>query len=1056
MITTLILSALKNKFLTILIFLGIVVLGTVVLYRTPIDALPDLSENQVIVMTEWMGQSPKNVEDQVTHPLTVALQSLPGVKAVRAGSQMGLSMVTVIFSDTVDYYFARDRVSEKLRQVTTDLPPGVTPVLGPDATGLGQIFMYTVDSPDMSLTDLRTVQDYTVRSALQSVPGVAEIASVGGYVKTYEVLVDPIKLAQQNIGLMDITSKIQAANGNVSGRVIAQGDSEIAVQGYGFFTSPASISSLVIGQRSEGIPLTIADIGTVRQSGAYRRDVLADDQTEKVGGIVVMRFGENPLTVIQGIKDRLREIAHSLPTGVTITPYYDRTRLINGAIHTMSRVIIEEMVVTAIILAFFLFHFGATLITNIALIVGVVLTFIFMYFAGIPSNIMSLGGIAISIGTMVDAGIVMTENMYRKLLMHTPKTTAERIALIGDGALEVGRPIMFAILITIVSFVPILSLQGIEGKLFSPLAYTHLFGLFGALITSLLLLPLLGFFFLRGRLHDDQDLPLVRWLQRRYEPILRSALTHRVRQILLVSIFASITYFLAFGIGSEFMPPLQEGTLMYMPVTAPDISEQHAQELLLATNKIIAGFPEVERVVGKAGRADTATDPSPLSMFETIITLKDKAAWPSGYTQDHIVKDMNDAITISGLWNGFTQPIIGRIDMLSTGVRSDVGVKIFGDDPTRLEQLAIQAEDILGAVPGAADVVAVRNSGLQYLNIHLNDDALARYTVQKSDVLMLIATGVGGEIATNTIDGRKRIGIEVRLNETSRQTARDVRALLVPTQHGTRIPLWRVADITQDDGPAMIQSEGGMITSVVQMGIEGRDMGSFVQDAQATLAAKLQLPTGYYTQWTGHYENKLHAEATLRFVLPLVLVIIFALLFIAYHDLGLVMIVMLTIPLSVSGGLLGLLIAGFHFSVSVWVGFVTLFGTAVSMSVVKVVYLENAYRARCGIPLYAGEEHIGPKITGAPKVITKYDITEAIVAGATLRLRPILMTTLVTIIGLIPMLTSEGTGAEVTKPLAVVLIGGLISTALMTLTLVPVLFAYLRERQVGQHGEDLT
>ncbi|MBP9708824.1 MAG: efflux RND transporter permease subunit [Oligoflexales bacterium] len=1050
MINHLIIQAFKNRFLTFLLFLIIVVVGVVVIIKTPVDALPDLSENQVIVMTEWPGQSPTNIEDQISYPLTVSFQGLPGVKAVRGSSQVGLSMITVIFEDSVPYYFARDRVSERLRLISAELPAEVMPVLGPDATGLGHIFMYTLESETHSVTDLRTIQDFTVKYALQSVDGVAEVASVGGYLKTYQILVDPVKLAQYQIPLMDIMEKVQNSNGNVSGKVITTGEKEVAIQGFGFFQSLDSLKQLVIQERADGLPLQLSDIATVRDSGAYRRSILADETGEKVGAIVVMRFGENPLKVIEGVKVRIAEIEKSLPEGVTIKPFYDRTNLIKGAIHTMSRVIVEEMIVTAIILAIFLYHFGATFITNIGLLVGVILTFIFMYAFGIPSNIMSLGGVAISIGTMVDAAIVITENIYRKLLIHKPANFSQKLKLVQEATLEVGRPILFAILITIVSFIPIFSLSGMEGKLFTPLAWTHLFGLTGALISALFLVPLLALYFIRGKLHEDNEIKFVAYLQKLYTPILKGALHNRKRQMAIVSIFAVLSFFLAFRIGSEFMPPLNEGTLLYMPITMPDISEQRAQEMLIATNKIIASFPEVESVMGKAGRASTATDPSPLSMTETVINLKPQEEWRDGMTKEKLIQEMNKKIKIENLWNGFTQPIIGRIDMISTGVRTQVGVKIYGDDPLKLEKYAIEAENILSLVPGAANVVAVRSNGLKYLNITLNEEKLAQFKVPREEVLNIISSGIGGEIVATTIEGRKRFGIEVRFAQNYRQNIEDIRSLLVSSESGTLVTLESVADVSFENGPAMISSEGGLITSVVQMNVAGTDLGSFVNEAKQVLDKKLELPPGYYVEWTGQYEHQLRAKSTLQWVVPAVLLVIFILLYLAYKDLGLVGIIMLTIPLSLSGGLIGLFLAGYNFSVAVWVGFITLFGTAVSMSVIKVVYLENAYRMKFGIPIIEGEGAAHITEQKDPQVITKEGIEEAIVEGATFRLRPILMTALVTIIGLIPMLTSHGTGAEVTKPLAVVLIGGLISSVIMTLSLVPVLFAYLRGKNVGQ------
>lgn len=1049
MILQFIRKSVESRFMTLVVFLCLTILGVILLYRTPVDALPDLSENQVIIMTEWMGQSPKNVEDQVTYPLTVSMQGLAGVKNIRSMSQLGLSMVTVIFEDNVDLYFSRNRVLERLSTVSGQLPPGVTPVLGPDATALGQIFMYTLESDQHSLTDLRTIQDFTVQYALQSVPGVAEVASVGGYVKTYQVVLDPIKMDHYMVSLEMLMDAIRLGNNNISGKVVDIGGKEIAVQVFGFFSDPDEIKNLVLGQRSDGIPLTIADVADVRVSGAFRRTILADQNEEKVGGVIVMRYGENPLSVIKAVKIKMAELEKVLPKGVMLKPYYDRTILIEGTIHTLKRVLIEELVITVVVLAIFLWHFGSTLITAISLILGVLITFISMYLFGVSSNIMSLGGVAIAIGTMVDASIVVSENAYRKLMEHAPKTLAERSRLVIEAAQEVGKPIMFALLITILSFLPIFGLEGMEGKLFAPLAYTHTFALFGALVSGLLLAPLLSYYFLRGKLHSDDDIPVVAYLQKLYKPILFASLKFRKMTFLITAIITVLGGLTIFGIGSEFMPPLDEGSLMYMPITVPDASEKQVQNMLLQTNKIISEFPEVERVVGKAGRARTATDPAPLSMFETIVTLKPKSEWRKDMTKRKLVSEMNKAIKIDNLWNGFTQPIIGRVDMLATGIRAQVGLKIFGDDPVKLEQMAIQAEGLLENVSGSSSIAAIRTMGLKYLNIDIREDLLAKYGVSKMEVLEAVAVGVGGMPITTTIEGRKRFSIEVRLKQAYRQNLEDVKSLPIKGMGGSRVILSNVADITLEDGPNEIQSENGVLRSVVQLNVEGRDLVSFVEDAKAYIGENLPLPEGYFVKWTGQYENHLRAKAKFSWMIPSVIFVIFLLLYMTYKDMELVALVMLTLPLGLVGGFIALFFTGYNFSVSVWVGFITLFGIAASMGVVKVIYLENAFRRRFGL-LLVEEESSAPAAHVKPLPITKEGIQEAVFEGALIRLRPILMTGLTAIIGLIPMVWTTGIGSEVSKPLAVVLIGGLITVVAFTVIILPVLFTVLKERQAAE------
>jgi len=1045
MINKLIKYFFENRFITIVLFGAITLIGIYTVINTPVDALPDLSENQVVIMTQWSGQSPQNIEDQVTYPLTVGMQGLAGVRDIRAMSQLGVSMVTVIFEDSIDEYFARDRVIERLGVISNQLPPDVTPVLGPDATGLGQIYMYTVESDTHSLTELRSIQDFTVKYILQSVQGVAEIASVGGYEKTYQIVIDPVKLNQFNLSISSIINEITQSNNNVSGKVIKSGDNEIAVQAIGFFETNEDIASLTLGKKSDGLPLVLSDIAQVRESGKLRRGILANEEEEKVGGIVVMRYGENPLEVINAVKEAIKQLETALPKGITVEPFYDRTNLIQNAIHTLKVVVTQELIITTVILGIFLYHFGSTIITAIALLVGLLISFILMYFLGIPSNIMSLGGIAIAIGTMVDSAIVITENAYNKLSILQNVSPSKRMKVILHSSLEVGKPIVFAIFIIILSFAPIFTLQGMEGKLFKPLAYTNMFAMVGALIASLFLVPVLATFFLKGNLKQNTDIPIVTWLQKKYKPILEKALAFRKITISLVAGLIVIGGIGFTSLGSEFMPPLDEGSIMYMPMTVPDVSEVRATELLLHTNDIISTFPEVEKVVGKAGRADTAMDPAPLAMLETFITLKPKSEWRKGMTKGKLIREMNKAIKVDKLWNGFTQPIIGRIDMISTGIRSQVGIKIFGDDSQKLEKLAIEVETLMEKFPGSSGVAAIRTSGLKYMNIHLNNELLAKHGIQRSAALNLIAAGVGGKHAGFTIQGRERYGIDIKLEQTYRQSVDDIRSLVLVGKNNAEVTLESVADIELIDGPAVINSENGVIRSAVQMNVRGKDLVSFVEEGKVYIEENLELPEGYFIEWAGQYENQVRAKKRLSVIVPIVIALIFFFLFITYKDFGLVSIVAISIPLSFVGGIFALLLTSTNMSVAVWIGFIALFGNAVETGMVIIIYLENAFRKQFGLPLIEGEDETS---ISSPKQITKEGIHNAVMEGAMLRLRPVLMTAFTSVIGLLPMLTSTGVGAEVQKPLALVVVGGLTTSVILTLIVIPVLFSYLREKKV--------
>lgn len=1034
---TLIKYLLKNRFLTVLLFLILSGLSLWAIKNTPVDALPDLSENQVIVVTQWSGQSPQNIEDQITYPLTSAMQSLPKVRTVRSNSMLGVSMVTVIFEDDTDVYFARDRVNEKLSQLQSTFPDGAKVRLGPDASGLGQIFMYTLEHPDMSLTELRSLQDFSVKLELESLGGIAEVASIGGYKKQYQVIIDPIKINDFGLNLMSVINVIKASNNNVSGRLLEHGEREIAVQGIGFFESETSLKDLVIGKKTDMTPLLLSEIGTVRISGMARRGILANQTGEKVGGIIVMRYGENPLEVIKRVKTKIAELNISLPNDVQIVPFYDRTELINRAIKTMRDVLLQMLIITAFVMWLFLRHGGATIVTSIALMFGVGLTFLMMKIFGIPSNIMSLGGIAIAIGTMVDSIIVVTENAYQKLLQaaETKKNLRllDRIQIVYKSTAEVSLPLLFAILIIMLSFVPIFALEGMEGKLFRPLAFTNIFAMLGALVAAIVFVPLGCAYFLKGKLKEDQNIPTVSWFQSWYEPLLKKALKNPKKTLGGALIALLMALGIGSQIGSEFMPPLDEGAIMYMPMTVPDVSERKATELLIETNKILAQFPEVETVMGKSGRADTATDPAPLAMIETFVTLKPTSEWRPGMTKQKLIGEMNRKLNFPNLWNGFTQPIIGRIDMISTGIRAQVGIKIFGDDAKKLESIAIQIEKKMAHVPGAVGTVAIRTSGLKYLNIDLDDGKLAAYGIPKSQALNLISIGTGGKVISQTIQGREKYGIELRFSRNQRAEIADIKGLMLQGVNGQKIPLDEVANIQVENGPAVLQSENGKLRSAVQMNVSGRDLVSFVNKTRTYLNEELELPAGYRIEFDGQYKNQVRAKQKLSIVVPSVIVIIFILLYLTYADLKLVSIVMFSIPLSLIGGLLALFIAQYSFSVAVWIGFIALFGNAVETGVVIVLYLDQAVKkARKNI-----------------NTLTKSQLESAIISGATKRLRPVLMTAFTSILGLIPMLMSAGTGSEIQKPLAVVVIGGLITSVFMTMIVIPVLFGLMKKNSAS-------
>jgi Cu(I)/Ag(I) efflux system membrane protein CusA/SilA len=1037
MIHRLIEMSLRNRGLVIVLYLGLALWGYWALVHTPIDAIPDLSENQVIVFTDWTGRSPQEVEDQVTYPLVTNLQGLAGVRVVRASSAFGFSMINVIFEDNIDLYFARTRVLERLNLVTKQLPEGVVPTLGPDATGVGQVFWYTLESDQMNPRDLRTLQDWFVRYQLNSVPGVAEVASVGGYVQQYQIDVDPNKLRAYNIPLSTIVQAVQRSNNNVGGNVVEQAGQWAVVRGIGLIQSTDDVANIVIGS-ANGTAIYVRNVADVKLGNAFRTGVLDKNGKEAVGGVVIARYGVNTLDVIQSVKQRIEAIKSGLPKGVQIVPFYDRTQLIERATHTLKRALIEELILVTLAHILFLAHFRSILIVTLPLPLAVLTSFLFMYYMGISSNLMSLAGIAIAIGVLVDAGIVVTENAFRFLEKRKvdPKDRKKVWETVRDSTKLVGRPVFFSMAIIILAFVPVFSLTGQEGKLFHPLAFTKTFAMFGATIMALTLVPVLCTYLLGGKFHSEQSNPVMRLLQAIYRPALLLALRHRLITVSIALVLFTGAIILATGIGKEFMPPLNEGDVMYMPVTDPAISVDEALRILSKQDEILKSFPEVEWSVGKAGRADTSTDPAPVNMNETIVHLKPAEQWRAGMTREKLISEMNEKLTMPGITNIWTQPIQNRIDMLSTGIRSQVGLKIFGNDLKELEELSRRVAEVVKTVPGAVDVYPEQISGAPYIDIHINRSAAARYGIDVGTIQDAIETGIGETNLTVTIEGRRRFPVRVRYAQQYRSSATALGEIPIASPAGASIPLAQLAEIRSVEGPTMISSENGLLRGTVLLNVRGRDVGSFVDEAKPKLASQVQLPPGYYMDWSGQYENQQRARQRLMIVIPIVLLIIFGLLYMTYNSVLEAAHVLLAVPFALTGGVYLLWALGYNFSVAVWVGFIALFGTAVQTGVVMVIYLEEAVERK--------RQEVG--------VLTRKTLMEAVTEGALLRLRPKVMTVSTVVAGLLPIMWSTSAGSEVMKPLATPVLGGMVSSLLHVLIVTPVIFFWLRERQLRKQG----
>ena len=1087
MISALIKWSLHNRFLVLGATLLLFGWGLFAIRRVPIDAIPDLSENQVIVFADWEGRSPREVEDQVTYPLSVNLQGLAGVRTVRATSMFGFSLITVIFEDKLDNYFARTRVLERLNYLGNILPAGVTPRLGPDATGLGWIYQYYLKdtSGQQDLGSLRALQDYFVRYQLAAVSGVAEVASIGGFVRQWQVEVSSLRLKQLGIPLEMVMSAIGKNNLNVGGRTLEENGLEFVVRGRGLITSAADLETIALTARN-GTPVYLRDVATVQIGGDYRRGVLDVDGHEVVGGTVVMRTGENAYQVIQDVKAKIAQISSGLPPGITIEPFYDRSSLIDRAIQTLQHTLWEAVILVTLMHVIFLFHFRSILIVTLPLPASILVAFILMKEFGIQSHIMSLTGIAIAIGVLVDAAIVMTENVIRHCEQEEHQlgrrlTRPETWQVTLTASQQVGRPIFFAMGIIILAFIPIFQLTGQEGKLFHPLAWTKTFAMIGATVFAVTLVPVLCSFLVRGPFHAEDRNGVMRGLMALYNPVLDWALRCRKTVLALAATLLAFCGLLAFGLpdrlvtqlatlnpqlaaklppgfGSEFMPTLQEGSLLFMPVLLPSTSLTEIKRIMAWQDRVIRDTPEVASVAGKLGRFDTATDPAPTEMIETTIMLKPAAEWRAGITKETLIAELTLKLTqVPGYVPGFLQPIENRILMLATGIRAQLGIKIFGDDLDALQIKAFEVEQIVNKIPGATGVAPSRVAGKPYLEISPDRAALARYALSLADVLATVETGIGGKNVTTAIQGRERWPVQVRFERADREDLDRLGALpvAIPNSEPARfVPLGQIATIQRVLGPNEIASENGRLRVFVQANVTDRDLGGFVDDAKSAIARDLKLDPGMTIEWSGQYENQLRARQTLRLIMPVVLVIIFVILALTFHSAAEAAHVILAVPFALTGGVLLQWWLGFNFSVAVWVGYIALFGTAIQTGVVMVVYLEDAVknalaekRARLGARPPAGAPSDAPLPTLTVQ-LTRDELLLAIKQGARLRLRPKVMTVATAIAGLLPIFWSTRTGIEVMQPLAAPVVGGMVSSLIHILVVTPVIFAWLREREL--------
>jgi Cu(I)/Ag(I) efflux system membrane protein CusA/SilA len=1039
MIEKIIESCARNKFIVFTILAFVVGWGFWALDNTALDAIPDLSDAQVIIFTEWMGRSPDIMEDQITYPIITKLVAAPKVRAVRGISMFGMSFIYVIFEDGTDIYWGRSRVLEYLNAVSGKLPPNVRPVIGPDATGVGWVFEYALvdESGKHTLAELRSFQDWYLKYYLESTPGVAEVASVGGFVKQYQVNVEPNALLAYNIPLMDVINAVRKSNNDVGGRVVEFSSTEYFVRGRGYIKSLEDIENIPVGNDGNGTPILIKNIGNVQFGPDLRRGLAElDGKGETVGGIVVMRYGENALDVINRLKKNIEDVKPSLPEGVKIVTTYDRADLIERAIAVLKESLLEEMTVVALIIVLLLWHWQSALVPIFLLPVAVLISFIPMYYMGLTSNIMSLGGIAIAIGAMVDAAIVLVENAHKKL-EGWQGAPMERERTIIAALQEVGRPIFFSLLVITVSFFPIFSLQSQEGRLFKPLAYTKTFSMFFAAVLAITVAPALVPWFVRGKIHSEDVHPVSKFLHRLYHPVIDFVLKHSRKFIVAAAIIVVGTIPIYFMLGSEFMPPLNEGTILYMPTSVPGMPISEASKVLQVQDKMIREFPEVQTVFGKIGRAETPTDPAPLSMVETIITLKPQEQWRPGMTWDKLIAEMNEKLKFPGMANIWWMPIQTRTEMLTTGIRSNLGIKIFGPDLATIEKIGVEIEQVLKALPETRSAFAERVTGGYYLDFEVNRERAARYGLTIDDVNMIIESAIGGENVTTTVEGKQRFPVNVRYARELRDDLDHLERVLVPTMNGAQVPLAELADIRFSTGAPMIYNEGGSRLAYVFVDVVGKSYGDYVQRAKAIINEKVKLPPGYFLGWAGQYEHIERLKKRLQIIVPVTLFLVFVLIYFNTKSLTKTAIVLLAVPFSLVGAVWLLYLLDYNISNAVWVGLIALAGIDAETGIIMLLYLDLAYE----------------QWQKEGKMSTIDHLKEAIHYGAVKRIRPKFMTWGTTLIGLFPIMWSTGTGSDVMKRIAAPMVGGITLSVIMELTIYPAIFFLWKQREIKKENQ---
>lgn len=1049
MINSVIDASLKNRFMVVITLVIVTAAGVWMYRHTPLDAIPDLSDVQVIVFTKFPGQAPQVVEDQVTYPLTTAMLAVPNAKVVRGYSFFGLSFVYIIFDDGTDMYWARSRVLEYLNYVSTRLPPGVTPTLGPDATGVGWVYEYAlVDrSGKHDLAKLRSIQDWYLRYPLQTVPGVAEVASVGGYVKQYQVEVDPNALLAYHIPLSKVKHAIKRSNNDVGGRIIEMAETEYMVRGLGYIQSINDINTIPVGVDSNGTPIRLQDVAHVHTGPELRRGVVEfNGEGEVAGGVVIMRFGENALATIQGVRAKLEELKKGLPEGVEVIPTYDRGDLIERAVATLNEALIEEFIVVSLVIMLFLLHARSALVVIVTLPMGILIAFMVMYWQGLNANIMSLGGIAIMIGTMVDGAIVMVENAHKHLANASAEnkhglSIADRWKIIGKSSREVGPALFFSLLVITVSFLPIFTMQAQEGRLFKPLAFTATYSMAAVALLAITMVPVMMGYFIRGKIRDEHKNPINRFLHRAHKPVFNIAIKWRWLTLMIAVLLLVFTIYPLSKLGSEFMPPLDEGDILYMPTTFPGISITKAKELLQQTDKILRTFPEVRHVFGKAGRAETATDPAPLSMMETIVRLKPKEAWPNpNKTTQELMNEMDAAIHFPGLSNAWTMPIKTRIDMLSTGIKTPVGIKVSGPDLSVLQQVSGDIEQVMKTIPETLSAFGDRAVGGYFLDFDINREEASRYGLTVGDVQDVIQTAIGGMNVTETVEGLERFPVNLRYPRELRDDLQSLQRVLIATPTGVQIPLAQVADLQLNRGAPSIKSEDARPNAWIYVDITTSDIGGFVAKAKKVLEERIEVPPGYTLTWSGQYEYMERAAERLRIVVPATLLLIFLLLYLNFRNVSEPALVMLSIPFGLIGGIWLIYFYGFNLSVAVAVGFIALAGVGSEGGVLVLTFIDQEIQKR-------------RKDNNEP--LTIYEITDAVSTATSMRVRPVVMTTVSTMAGLVPIMLSTGAGADVTHRVAAPMLGGILSATILNLLVLPVIYSLVLQFKEGRrkHGE---